>query len=119
MNDSKVYPVNKETNLALREGSKFSYTYDYGDNWEHSILVQKVLPHDQSMSLPSCIGGKRNGPPEDCGGAYGYQNMLKVVSDPDDPEHESTMEWLGEYDPEGFDLQSADDAVRNYKNMEM
>ncbi len=109
----------KLAQLALREGSKFSYTYDYGDNWEHSILVQKVLPYDQSMSLPSCIGGKRNGPPEDCGGAYGYQNMLKVVSDPDDPEHESTMEWLGEYDPEGFDLQSADDAVRNYKNMEM
>ena len=44
--------------------------------------------------------------------------MLKVVSDPADPEHESTMEWLGEYDPVEFDLQSADEAVRKYKNME-
>ena len=109
----------KLAQLALREGSRFSYTYDYGDNWEHSITVQKILPYNKNKHLPSCIGGKRNGPPEDCGGAYGYQDMLRVVSDPADPEHESTVEWLGEYDPEEFDLQSADEAVRNYKNMEM
>jgi hypothetical protein len=104
--------------LGLREGSAFSYTYDFGDDWEHSIQVQKVLSSDQYKGLPSCIGGKRNCPPEDCGGTYGYENMLRIVSDPADPEHESTLEWLGEYDPEEFDLESTNEAVRNYESME-
>lgn len=105
--------------LGLGEGSAFSYTYDFGDNWEHSIKVQKVLSSDQYMVLPSCTGGRRNCPPEDCGGPYGYKNVLRIASDPDDPEYEFTLEWLGEYDPEEFDLESTNETVRNYRDMEM
>lgn len=72
-----------------------------------------------SISFPACIGGKRNGPPEDCGGSYGYYDVLKKATDPQDPEHKEIVEWLGEYDPEEFDLGFADAQVKNYKNMEV
>lgn len=68
--------------------------------------------------MPACIGGKRNTPPEDCGGVYGYYNVLKKAAGPQDPEYNETVEWLGEYDPEEFDLEFADAQVKNYKEME-
>lgn len=102
----------------LTVGGKLTYLYDFGDGWEHTVSVQKILALDASISLPACIGGKRNGPPEDCGGIYGYYDVLKKATDPQDPEHNETVEWLGEYDPEEFDLEFADAQVKNYKNME-
>lgn len=104
--------------LNLQRGGKFSYMYDFGDGWEHRISVQKILPSDPSVRLPACTGGKRNCPPEDCGGVYGYYDVLKKASDPQDPEHNEIVEWLGKYDPEEFDLQFADAKVKNYREME-
>ncbi|MGC8645570.1 MAG: plasmid pRiA4b ORF-3 family protein [Thermoplasmata archaeon] len=104
--------------LNLQRGTKFLYTYDFGDNWEHIILVQDILDYDPQMSVPACIGGKRNAPPEDCGGVWGYYNVLRIAEDPNDPEHNETVEWLGEYDPESFDIDSANRAVRNYREID-
>lgn len=104
--------------LNLYRGGKFSYMYDFGDGWEHTISVQKILPLDTSVPLPACTGGKRNCPPEDCGGVYGYYAVLKKASDPQDPEHNEIVEWLGVYDPEEFDLQFADSKVKKYREME-
>ncbi|MHB8361043.1 MAG: plasmid pRiA4b ORF-3 family protein [Thermoplasmataceae archaeon] len=104
--------------LHLQEGNKFTYVYDFGDNWEHLVSVDKILPPDPSVLLPSCIGGKRKCPPEDCGGVYGYYDILKEAKDPQDPEHEASARWLGEYDPEEFDMESADFDVLGYKGME-
>lgn len=104
--------------LDLSEGDELTYLYDFGDNWEHTVSVQKILAQDTSYRLPACIGGKRNCPPEDCGGVYGYYDVLKTAGDPQDPEHDEMVEWLGEYNPEEFDMQLADSRVKNYKEME-
>ncbi|MHB9107931.1 MAG: IS1096 element passenger TnpR family protein [Armatimonadota bacterium] len=85
---------------------KFTYLYDFGDNWEVEIKVEKVLPPAKDQKYPICIAGEMAGPPEDTGGVWGYADMLQALEDTDDPEHEEYAEWLGEdYDPEAFDLE--------------
>jgi hypothetical protein len=85
---------------------KFVYEYDFGDGWEHELLVEKILPPQPGVSYPRCIKGKRACPPEDVGGVWGYADFLEVIRDPDHPEHEEWLEWVGgEFDPEVFDLE--------------
>jgi len=81
----------------------FLYVYDFGDDWHHTIKLEKVLPAEEGADYPRCIGGKRNSPPEDCGGPCGYQNMLEVLDDPEDEEYESTREWVDSMKEEPFD----------------
>src|SRR5262249_9892724 len=83
--------------------SKIRYTYDFGDDWEHDILVEKVLARDEAASYPRCTGGRRAAPPEDCGGVWGYAELLEILGDPDHPEHEDKLEWLGLAGADGFD----------------
>lgn len=91
--------------LALREKLRFKYTYDFGDGWEHSVVVEKFLPVDRTLQYPVCVKGKRSCPPEDCGGTWGYAALLETIKDPTDPERDEMLEWLGEgFDPEEFDL---------------
>ena len=80
------------------------YTYDFGDDWEHKILLEKILPREEGTAYPVCVKGKRACPPEDCGGVWGYADILEALEDPDDPENEELLEWVGEdFDPEYFD----------------
>ena len=91
--------------LAEEKG-KFLYDYDFGDGWRHVIEVEKVLPPDPKVFYPVCVKGKRSCPPEDCGGPWGYENLLEILADPKHEEHEDYMEWIGgEFDPEEFDLE--------------
>lgn len=81
-----------------------TYTYDFGDNWEHTIKLEKILPRKEGVDYPICVAGRRACPPEDCGGAWGYEYLLEVISDPNHREYEDRIEWLGgEFDPEDFD----------------
>lgn len=83
---------------------KAEYVYDFGDNWEHIVQLEKILPREEKVSYPVCIDGKRACPPDDCGGVWGYMNLLETISNPDDEEYEDMIEWLGgEFDPEQFD----------------
>jgi hypothetical protein len=85
---------------------KFRYTYDMGDNWEHVLQVEKPVPAEEGANYPRCVGGARACPPEDCGGVWGYADLLEVLADPGNEEHEERLEWLGgEFDPEAFDLE--------------
>jgi len=97
--------------IALgKVGAKAIYTYDFGDSWEHTIVVEKVLPPEPGVAYPVCLGGKLHGPPEDCGGIPGYYNLLEAIRDPNHPEHEELLDWVGaEFDPEEF---SVDDVNR-------
>jgi hypothetical protein len=91
------------------EGAKFRYTYDFGDNWEHDILVEKVAPPEPGVKYPRCVAGKRACPPDDCGGPWGYPDLLAAISDPEHPEHDEMLEWVGgEFDPEAFEVTKAD-----------
>ena len=99
--------------VAPREKAKFRYEYDFGDDWRHTILVEKILPPDPKAHSPSCVKGARNCPPEDCGGVYGYEEFLDAVADPKHPEHDDMIDWAGgEFDPEAFDLEATNAELR-------
>jgi hypothetical protein len=84
---------------------KFRYTYDFGDNWEHVVTVEKTLDADPAAKYPNCTAGKRACPPEDCGGPWGYVEFLAAISDPKHKEHNALLEWVGgEFDSEELDL---------------
>lgn len=90
--------------VAPEAGDRLLYTYDYGDNWEHELVVEQILPPDPKLSNPFCLDGARAGPPEDCGGPWGYDNFLEAISDPGHPEHAEMLEWAGgEFNPEQWD----------------
>lgn len=82
---------------------KFGYIYDFGDNWEHIIQVEKVLKADPTVQYPRCVDGRRAHPPEDCGGPWGYGDLLEAIKNPG--KNSELLEWVGgEFDPEKFDL---------------
>ena len=93
--------------IGDNEKTKFIYIYDFGDNWEHEILVEEILPVDPKIKkYPVCITGKRAAPPDDCGGSWGYQTLLEILKDPEHPEYEEYMDWLEEdFDPEYCNLE--------------
>jgi hypothetical protein len=98
------YKKIKVSDLLTTENEKIRYQYDYGDNWEHDITLEKILPIDEKKKYPICVAGKMNCPPEDCGGIWGYLNMLKILKKPDHEEYDTYIEWLGEeFDPQDFD----------------
>jgi hypothetical protein len=87
---------------------RFTYTYDFGDNWEHTVAFEKSELAAEGAAYPICITGKRNCPPEDCGGVWGYQELLAILADPTHPEHAERIDWIGEdFDPNEFDLEQA------------
>ncbi|MDO9034708.1 MAG: plasmid pRiA4b ORF-3 family protein, partial [Methanoregula sp.] len=72
--------------------------------WEHTVVLEKILPADPKINYPCCIAGKRNGPPDDVGGVFGYEEFLSIMKDPQHEEHDEMVEWYGDiYDPEEFD----------------
>ena len=80
------------------------YTYDFGDSWEHRLVVSDVRPGDPGTAYPCFIAGERDCPPEDCGGIPGFYEMLKARADPDHPDHAEISEWLEGYDPDALDV---------------
>lgn len=100
--------------LGLRSKSKLNYLYDFGDYWKHTITVEKTGDPDSKTKLPLCLDGERHCPPEDCGGIYGYYDMLKVLQTEDHPEREEYLEWLGEdFDPTHFDITMVNKQLKN------
>ena len=99
--------------VGLRLRTKFQYEYDFGDSWEHLILVEGLLLLEEPAKLPACIGGQRACPPEDCGGAGGYQEMLDALQNPRDPRNEEFRLWLGTrtWDAEAFDLDQVNETL--------
>jgi hypothetical protein len=73
-------------------GAKALYTYDIGGSWAHAIVVEKVLAAEPGVAYPISVGGKLQGPPEDCGGIPGYYNLLEAIRDPQHPEHADLLE---------------------------
>ncbi|PIU00475.1 MAG: hypothetical protein COT74_05995 [Bdellovibrionales bacterium CG10_big_fil_rev_8_21_14_0_10_45_34] len=84
--------------------NRFLYFYDFGDNWQHEVLIEQNSKWDENYSYPVCIGGENACPPEDCGGSGGYEELLRQLADKNDEEHSSTKRWLGGFfDPRSFD----------------
>lgn len=90
--------------VVQRVGTEFEYVYDFGDDWEHDLLLEAILQPDPNIRYPRCIAGERNCPPEDVGGSGGYENYLAALADPEHEEHEDMLAWRGPLDPEAFSL---------------
>ncbi|WP_269139289.1 plasmid pRiA4b ORF-3 family protein [Nostoc sp. UHCC 0870] len=106
----------KLSQVVKSEKFKFSYTYDFGDSWEHEILVEKELPSTPNTNYPICITGKRACPPEDCGGSWGYAELLEIITSPSHPEYEERMEWVGEsFNPDTFDINEVNQRLQEFK----
>ncbi|MEW6142711.1 MAG: plasmid pRiA4b ORF-3 family protein [Chloroflexota bacterium] len=104
--------------VVSREKVRFSYEYDFGDSWEHDILVEKILPAEPGVQYPLCLAGKRACPPEDCGGVWGYVDLLKIIRAPTHIEYERMMEWLGgPFDPEEFNIDEINRSLAYFRQM--
>jgi len=88
--------------VVPRVGTQFAYLYDFGDSWEHELLLEAVLLPEPDAPYPTCIGGERRTPPEDVGGTHGYEEYLTVLADPEHEEHENMLQWRGPFDSELF-----------------
>jgi hypothetical protein len=118
-----AYPneIKDETGVRLERmfkqiNDKMNYVYDLGDDWEHELRLEKILPYDPAIRLPVCIEGECACPPDDVGGLPGYENFLEAMEDPSHPEHTALSEWIGGmgWDAEHFDLVEANDLLRAY-----
>ncbi len=99
--------------LAEQGFKKFGYIYDFGDTWQHVVQIEKVLEAEPGVRYPRCVAGKRAGPPEDCGGVWGYANLLEALGDPAHKDHEEMSDWVPEdYDPEACDLELINDELK-------
>ncbi len=101
-------------------GDKLFYDYDFGDDWEHTIKLEAVLPRRDRGPVAVCVAGRRDGPAEDCGGVYAYE-LISAATDPGNPYHADAVAELarfyGEFaDPEvmrmtAFDIDEVNEAL--------
>jgi hypothetical protein len=103
--------------VAPHERVQFGYEYDFGDSWEHEITVEKILPNETAAAMTAfCLDGARACPPEDCGGIWGYAELLKTLKNPKHPEHKTMKEWLGRpFDAKAFDVAKTNLWLRKLK----
>ena len=103
--DTLVHDERKHTlaDLVAAKGDKFTYTYDFGDDWEHQLKVRSITPTAAPLKVAFCVLGARACPPDDCGGEPGYEELCAALPDPRHPEHAHWKDWIGDYDPEAFD----------------
>jgi len=98
----------------FQRGSRFTYLYDFGDDWSHSVEIEQFLALDPTPKQGLCIDGARARPPEDVGGVNGYEQFLEIIRDEGAPRHEEMITWAGGYfDPDWFDLAIIDKDVKN------
>jgi len=93
------------SDLLKKENAKIKYDYDFGDGWQHTILLETIKKNSIKIAYPKCVKGKRACPIEDCGGVYGYENLIEIMNNPKHPEYKGMLEWIGDYfEPEEFDI---------------
>jgi len=93
----------------INPGDQAFYEYDFGDGWQHQIRLDRIADRSDGTAYPRCLDGARACPPEDCGGVWGYEQLLKIIGDPKHEEYKNMMEWLdGMFDPESFNPDSVE-----------
>lgn len=102
------------SDMLVQEEDFMEYEYDFGDGWLHEIVLEKIIDMNPGLEYPECLAGKRNCPPEDCGGPYGYSNLLKILSNPKAKKFKEMKEWIGgDFDPESFDKDAINDLLKD------
>jgi Plasmid pRiA4b ORF-3-like protein len=83
----------------------FSYTYDFSDNWRHTIMIEAVGAADPTRRYPRFVDGARRAPPEDIGGWPGFEQFLEIMTKPRHAEHKELVRWYGRvFDPDDIGL---------------
>jgi hypothetical protein len=91
-----------------RRGASLLYSYDFGDNWAHSVVLEDIVPIEPDPKYPRIIDGARACPPEDSGGSSGYADLVEILAKPRHEEHRQMREWVGKtFDPEKFSAKAA------------
>lgn len=112
MESIDYHGIKLSTMLQIKKES-ILYEYDFGDDWEHTILLEDILPKDVNTKYPICLDGKMKCPPEDCGGVWGFSEMLKILKKTKHEEYQSFIDWLGGgFDPKEFDLAMVNKKLR-------
>ena|ERR1700736_1913260 len=95
---------------------RFSYQYDFGDNWQHEVVVEAMEPVPLVLKFAACIDGQRACPPEDCGGTGGFEEFVEAVTDPTHEEHVDYVQWVGRpFDPEAFSVAATNAALQRVR----
>jgi hypothetical protein len=101
---------------AVGQDRRFFYDYDFGDDWNHEVVVEEASLWPQALKHAVCLDGQRACPPEDVGGSPGYEEFLRVLADPHHEEHEHLMRWSGgHFDPEDFSLAATNIALQRLR----
>ncbi|MGH2942383.1 MAG: plasmid pRiA4b ORF-3 family protein [Solirubrobacteraceae bacterium] len=100
--------------LLVEPGDRLDYEYDFGDSWQHEIVLQAL--EGANGKAPCCIDGAGRCPPEDVGGTPGYEDLRRALAAPGDDRHAELLEWLGledahDFDATAFDVEHANDAI--------
>ncbi len=110
-------PLRSDRNVSLadlleRGVKRFTYLYDFGDEWQADIRMERTLEIPEATKHPVLVAGERRGPPDDSGGPFGYMAKLDALADPSDPDHEDASDWLGEtFDAEDMDRAAIEAAL--------
>ena len=110
--DDLDYSKYKVSDLLRKTKDKVKYEYDFGDDWVHVIVLEKIIDESMDINDVTCLAGENSCPPEDCGGLWGYYNMLEILKDTDHEEYEEYIDWLGdEFDPTYFDIEEVNEML--------
>jgi hypothetical protein len=118
---SSYSSLHDESSICLKEifnkkQQKILYEYDFGDQWIHEILLEKVHPFDPAQELPFCLKGKGHCPPEDCGGVWGYFRLREILKNPQHPEYEESLRWVGDaFQPDEFDRDFVNSLLKRWQ----
>jgi DNA-binding transcriptional regulator YdaS (Cro superfamily) len=102
------------SDLVAKHGTtlRMGYEYDFGDGWQHEVVLEKVTESEPGIRYPRCIDGERACPPEDVGGVYGFADYVEAITNPSHSEHDEFLEWSGPFDPTEFDAAKATRRMR-------
>jgi hypothetical protein len=114
--DDELHEVEYTLAEVVREGGRFLYDYDFGDSWEHEVIVEHASTVRPVLKFAVCTEGTKACPPEDSGGTSGYAELLEALRDPRHAEHEEYRTWAGEdFDPARFDLAAVNAALQRLR----
>ncbi|MCH1627735.1 plasmid pRiA4b ORF-3 family protein [Fredinandcohnia quinoae] len=120
--DEEAFAYPSEIEMRLEKGIKISeyipthkmlkYNYDFGDNWQHTIEVERMID-DYHVNYPICQDGEGNTPPEDVGGEYGYEEFLIILGNPEHPDHNHMTTWAKMQGYKDFDIEKVNLIFKN------